>query len=144
MSFTTFDAALAGYCDFLTSEGKSSAVRWLSCSESRFARLNLYVFKPARLDNPTAARQRFNEALERGKNIAFCWYGAHCDSSLIALETGGLDRPNDNYRESSSHNYKITMSPVQIVPVNSLIYWQYAKLISRTSPNGDLQRGWIP
>ena len=144
MSFTNFDNALAGYCDFLSSEGKPATTKWLSCSESRFARLNLYVFRPSQLDNSTAARQRFDEALELGKNVAFCWYGSHGDSSLIALETAGLDPPNDRHNESGSLNYKIMTTPVQVVPVNSHAYWQYVKLKSIVSPSGNLPRGWIP
>ena len=106
MSFETFDDALAGYRDFLDAEGKPTSIKWLSSSESRFARTTLYVFRPSKLNNDESARIRFNKALELGKNIAFCWYGSHDDFSLIALETAGLDPPNDKYDESGSHNYK--------------------------------------
>ena len=144
MSFDTFDNSLAGYRDFLASKGKSTDVRWLSRSHARIVRRRLYVLRPINLHDSSAAHQRFERALRGNKNIAFCWYGSHEGLSMVSLETEGLDPPNDAHEESGSHNYKVMTKPYDVVAVNSVLYWQYAKLKSSKSTNQILSLGWPP
>ena len=144
MAFDTFDNALAGYRDFLASEGKSTDIRWLSQSTARIARRRLYVLKPSDLIDSNPARQRFEQALRSNKNIAFCWYGRHDGLSLVSVETTGLDAPHHVHEESGSHNYKVMTIPYDICAVTSVLYWQYVKLKSGNAVNQKLSLGWPP
>lgn len=129
MSFTTFDAAVVGYQQFLTQFDYPTSLLWLRRSRVRYTLRRLYVLRPLGLTDSEPHRERFHAALTRNRNIAFCLHGILDNHSLVAVETPGLDA---NWNESGSHNYQTLESRKTLVPIRSRVYWT---IIKSMTPN---------
>ena len=142
MSFDSFDSAVDGFREFLVSSSWPTSLRWLVKSRAQWQRNSLYVYKPDSLTDSTPHRKRFELALERNKNIAFIAYGQLNGNALVGLETIGLDPPNTEFDESGSHNYKTLESPLDLIPIKSLVVWRLTRLFVRNNHSANNCLGW--
>jgi hypothetical protein len=142
MSFTSFDSAVLGFREFLARFDWPTSLRWLVMTRVRWNRRGLYVYQPDSLTDSTPHQRRFELAIEKNKNIAFIAYVKHKGSSLIGLETIGLDPPYADFDESGSHNYKTLESSLNVIPVNRPFVWRLAKMFVPNNYPGWNCLGW--
>lgn len=140
--FQSFDAAAAGYRDFLARNGLPTNMRWLVRSRVRCSRTSLYVFRPLELTDQQPHRLRFDRALALKRSIAFCCHGIFDNCSLVAAETSGLDETARE--ESACHNYQILESRLALRPLESIVDWQLVRMfVWNTHPMWNYL-GWPP
>ena len=142
MSFESFDNAVEQYLAFLRDNQFPTTLLWLLRSRVRCNRTTLYVFRPNELTDTIPHRRRFDLALERNKNIAFCLHATHDGRSLIGLETMGLDPKHTDFNESGSHNFQILESRLRMRIVESKLKWQLTRLFVRNSHPMWSALGW--
>ena len=144
MSFESFDNAVEQYLAFLRDNQFPTTLLWLLRSRVRCNRTTLYVFRPNELTDTIPHRKRFDLALERNKNIAFCLHATHDGRSLIGLETMGLDPKHTDFKESGSHNFQVLESRLRLRIVESKLKWQWTRLYVRNSHPMWSCFGWPP
>ena len=140
MSFTTFESAVLGYQKFLEEFDYPTNLLWLRRSRVRYTLRRLYVFRPRELADSGPHRKRFDDALVRKRNVAFCLHGIIDAHSLVAVETPGLDG-DWGESESGSHNYQTLESRKPVVPIHSRLYWTIIRSSTRNAPIWD-SLGW--
>lgn len=144
MAFESFDDAVDQYRAFLRTNQLPTLLLWLVRSRVRCNRTTLYVFRPNELTDTLPHRRRFDLALERNKNIAFCLHAIHNGRSLIGLETNGLEPEHAEFTESGSHNFQILESRLQLRAIESLLQWQFTRLFIRNTHPMWSCLGWPP
>ncbi len=144
MSFESFDSAVKQYRTFLADNELPTSLLWLVRSRVRCNRTSLYVFRPDELTDTATHRKRFDLAIEKNKNIAFCLHAIRDGRAMIGLETMGIDPGHADFNESGSRNYQILESRLQLHSVESPLQWQFTKLLVRNTHPMWNCLGWPP